>query len=72
MKIDSHKNVKVNIFKTKNKFNGEKHKEKEKGAYKNVPIGTALLRSNVIYWETMETTWKDSWEHFLVGILTIN
>lgn len=56
MKIDSHKNVKVNIFKTKNKFNGEKHKEKEKGAYKNVPIGTALLRSNVIYWEAMETT----------------
>lgn len=28
MKIDSHKNVKVNISKTKSKFNGVKHKKK--------------------------------------------
>lgn len=34
MKIDSHKNVKVNIFKTKNKFNGKKHKDKKKAPTK--------------------------------------
>lgn len=50
--------------------------KKKKAPTKMYPIGTALLRSNVIYWEAMETTWKDSWEHFRVEYthhqLTVN
>lgn len=74
-KIDLHKNVKVNIFKTKNKFNDEQHK-KEKGTYKNVPYWHCTSQKQCHLLGSNGNTWKDSWEHFRVEYthhqLTVN
>lgn len=71
MKIDSHKNVKVNISKTKSKFNGVKHK-KEKVTYKNVPYWHYTSQKQYHLLGSNENHLQRLLGIFELGVLTIN